>query len=127
MSLLHDFLHDEISPADFDHRSHVVVAHELLRHHDFNEAHDAYVRHLKSLTIRAGVPEKFNATITFAAMSLIAERMGDKDIQDVNDFLNANPDLLSAKSFVSGYTKERLISSLARRIPLLPDTRPNAD
>ena len=125
--LLSDFLQDTISPADFDHKSHVVVAHELLRHHDFNEAHDAYVRHLQALTVRAGVPEKFNATITFAAMSKIAERMGRDEFNDPAAFLNANPDLLRASSFTSGYSKERLNSDLARRIPLLPDLRPNAD
>ena len=119
--LLKDFLHDTISPAEFDHKSHVVVAHELLRHHDFNDAHSAYVKHLRALTVRAGVPEKFNATITFAAMSLIAERMGLDEPKEPDAFLDANPDLLRASSFTSGYSKDRLTSDLARHVPLLPD------
>ena len=126
-SLLKDFLHDRISPHDFDHRAHVVVAHELLRHHDFNQAHDTYVKHLHALTVRAGVPEKFNATITFAAMSLIAERKSLSATNDPDIFLADNPDLLRASTFTRGYSKDRLTSDLARRVPLLPDLRPNAD
>ena len=121
MTLLEHFLNDTLDPAEFDHRSHVVVGYELLSRHDFDTAYLTYVRHLKALTIRAGVPEKFNASITFAAMSVIAERIGLQPPDNADEFLDTNPDLLRAQSFTSGFSKERLGSDLARRIPLLPD------
>lgn len=125
--LLETFMNDTVAPQDFDHRAHVSVAYELLRRHDFATAHATYVTHLKALTQRAGVPEKFNASITFAAMSVVAERMHNADTPDdtldetVDAFLTRNPDLLEARTLLRGYSKDRLTSPLARKIPLLPD------
>ena len=121
MTLTEAFLSDTISPTDFDHRAHVAVAFDLLQNHDFCEAHALYVRHLKALTLRVGMPEKFNATITMAAMSLIAERMATGKDRSAEDFLSRHPDLLEPRVLTSRFSPERLSSSLAREVPLLPD------
>lgn len=121
MTLLESFLNDTIAPEDFDHRSHVEVGFELLKRHGFDEAYSTYVRHLRALTVRAGVEKKFNATITFAALSIIAERMSANAQAKWDLFIASNQDLLRAKTFTSGYSKERLTSATARNIPLLPD------
>ena len=121
MTLLENFLNDTTSPADFDHQSHVEVSFELLNRCSFDEAYATYVRQLRALTVRAGAEEKFNATITFAALSIIAERMSELGTSDWNEFIANNPDLLRAATFTAGYSKERLSSDTARSIPLLPD------
>lgn len=121
MTLLEDFLHDTISPADFDHKSHVQVGFEVLKRHDFIHAHAAYVTHLKDLTRRAGMESKFNATITFAAMSRIAERVAGHEDEDWDEFIARNPDLLRASTLTAGYAPSRLTTPLARAIPLLPE------
>ena len=71
------------------------------------------------------MPRKFNATITLAFMSLIAERMATTQYVDYDDFITSNPDLLSKDVLEQWYSPERLSSILARSIFLMPDnTRP---
>ncbi|WP_299934780.1 hypothetical protein [uncultured Pelagimonas sp.] len=97
MPLLDAFLSDTIQPEEFDHRAHVIVGFEILKRHPLTEANAIYTRHLKALTERAGVPEKFSAPITARAMALIASRMsGD---EGAAQFLERNPDLLDRSSF----------------------------
>ncbi len=104
MPLLDAFLDDTILPEEFDHRAHVIVGFEILKRHPLTEAKAIYTRHLKALTLRAGVPEKFSAPITVHAMSLIASRMfGD---EDAAQFLERNPDLLDKRSFKPVETQE---------------------
>ena len=45
---------------------------------------------------RAGVPDKFNATMTWAYMSLIAERMRTTEHQSAEEFIDRNPDIASS-------------------------------
>ena len=114
-----------LAPEEFSHRDHLVVAVQALSRHDFEEAHALVADGIRALTVRAGVPEKFNATITFAFMSAGAERMADYTDFDAERFLAAHPELLERDFLASRYSPERLASPLARRLPLLPDRAPN--
>lgn len=108
-----------IDPAQFTHRDHVVLAFEALRQDDFFTASARIARGLQALAHRAGAPEKFNATITHAFLSLIAERM--REGEDTESFLAANPDLLQGAALRHRYSRARLEDPRARRIALLPD------
>jgi hypothetical protein len=66
------------------------------------------------------VPEKFNATVTFAYMSVIAERMQSAPAESAENFIAANPEILSG-NVLSRYSKARMQSDLARNVALLPD------
>lgn len=68
-----------------------------------------------------GVAEKYNATITFAFMSLIAERKSLSPSDDFESFLESNPDLLDKSVLRRWYSEKRLFSALARKQFLLPD------
>ena len=68
-----------------------------------------------------GAPEKFNATITVAFMSVIAERKSQVESADFDSFISANPDLLDGNALRGWYTKERLNSPAARHQFLMPD------
>jgi hypothetical protein len=83
-----------LDPEGFSHRHHVGTGFAALRRHEFFEATHLYATGLRSVVAKAGVPEKYNATVTLAFMSLIAERMDGKD--NAEAFLQANPDLLTA-------------------------------
>ena len=107
----------------FHHRDHVVVAYELLRRSDFVNATARYADTIRALAAAAGAPEKYNATITFAFMSLIAERMATTEHAGADDFIGANRDLLSGQPLSRWYAPERLRSDLARRVFLLPEAR----
>lgn len=114
------FERGEIDPAGFRHADHVGVAYEALTQHGFFRALQLYADGLMALVEKAGVPEKFSATVTFAYMSAIAERMQSAPGSSAEAFMSANPDLLEA-SVLARYSPARLQSDVARKVALLPD------
>ena len=118
--LLTRFEGGDIDPATFTHADHLRAAYHMLRAHEFFEAAHRYAAALRALTLRAGAPEKFSATVTLGFLSLIAERMEAHDPGDADAFVDANPDL-TAGALAARYSPERLGSALARRAVLLPD------
>ena len=119
-AMLEDFECGEIDPGGFRHADHVGVAYEALARHGFFKALQIYADGLMALVEKAGVPEKFNATVTFAYMSVIAERMHRQPSASAAVFIAANPELLSGE-VLSRYSPARLQSELARQVALLPD------
>lgn len=105
----------------FAHRDHIGVAWQMLTDHEFLEASRRYAGSLRSLANRAGVPEKFNMTITMAFMSLIAERIAQAPEGPFETFLADNPDLTSHDLLDRWYSKDRLKTDLARSAFLMPD------
>ncbi len=122
-ALTRSFEERDIDARAFRHGDHVGVAYEMLRNYDFVEATARYAANIKSIAAKAGVPDKFNATITIAFLSLIAERMGSAEHADYDDFISRNPDLLSKDVLEKWYSPERLGSDLARAVFLMPDGR----
>ncbi|WP_294228387.1 hypothetical protein [uncultured Shimia sp.] len=114
-----------LAPQDFDHQTHIAVAFEALREDDFFTASKRIADGLKRLTLAAGVPEKFHATITQAYMSAIAEAMHLGDAQDAETFLVQNPDLLAGVFLKERFSAACLSSDLARKVALLPDRVPD--
>lgn len=113
-----------LDPKNFSHADHVVVAYEALSRHDFIEAMSIVSSGIRALAEKAGDKSKFNATITLAFISLIAERMQTTCHDDAGDFLRQNPDLTGPAALSSWYSKDRLASPMARSIALLPDRVP---
>lgn len=111
----------DIDPTRFGHLDHVRVAYELLNRQDFFHAASDYATGIRRIAAKAGVPEKFNATITLAYLSLIAERMGAFVHADCEDFMARNPDLLTMEALGKLYSQTRLHSDLAKSCFLLPD------
>ena len=109
-----------LDPVGFGHREHLGVAVAALRRHPFFEAMLIVANGLKSAAERAGAPEKFNATITMASMSMIAERLQVDDGARIDAFIDGHPDLLSTALMHDAYPGGRLTSDLARRVGLLP-------
>jgi hypothetical protein len=109
-----------LNPAGFSHRDHIGIAVAALRRHSFFEAMLIVADGLQGVTQRAGVPEKFNATITMASMSLIAERLEGDDGAPIDAFIDRHPDLLSIALMRDAYPDGRLTSDLGRHVGLLP-------
>jgi hypothetical protein len=110
-----------IDNSRFHHADHVRVAYDLLGKYDFIDAAAIYARGIKALAAKAGAPRKFNLTITYAFMSLIAERMASDPRQNFDDFVSANADIMSKDVLAKWYRDERLHSDTARTMFLLPD------
>ncbi|WP_298851826.1 hypothetical protein [uncultured Ruegeria sp.] len=109
-----------IDNTTFGHVEHVQVAYDLLRKYDFIDAATIYAKGIRTLAAKAGAPDKFNLTITYAFMSLIAERLAYTQTDDFERFTQGNPDLMANTVLDQWYTKERLNSALARGVFLLP-------
>lgn len=110
-----------IDNTTFGHAEHVQVAYDLLRKYDFIDAAAIYAKGIRTLAAKAGTPDKFNLTITYAFMSLIAERLASSKTSAFEAFIAENPDLMAKTALSQWYPQERLNSALARRIFLLPD------
>ena len=119
--LARSFDAQDLDASAFRHDDHVAVAYEMLKGGDFSAAAFRYAANIKAIVAKAGVPDKFNATITFAFMSLIAERMETTRHDDYESFIAANPDLKSKDVLQKWYSPQRLHSASARRMFLLPD------
>lgn len=126
-ALLERFEAGTLDPGAFTHADHVRVAYELLLQHTFLEAAARFGRGAQALATRAGMPEKFNATVTLAFMALIGECLAeDAHGGDPKAFLDANPQLLDTKVISAWYSPSRLRSEPARVTFLLPDRHPSA-
>ena len=113
-----------VAPGAFTHENHVRAAHALLSGTEFFLAAHRYAAALRRLTQAAGAPEKFNATITFAFLSLMAEAMAERPAgEDADAFLAARPEFRTAR-LDARWSPERLAHPAARSIPLLPDRAP---
>lgn len=110
-----------LDAGGFTHLDHVGVAYEALARHDFFHAAAHIASGLRKMAERAGAPEKFNATITWAFMSLIAERMAAKEYWGAEDFIARNHDLGRRTALTPWYSPTRLKSASARSVALLPD------
>lgn len=105
----------------FSHRGHMMVAWEMLQSHDFTDAVARYGAGIRDLATAAGAPEKYNATITVAFLSLVAERMLTESHDSFDAFAAANPDLMTREAVTRLYSDERLNSPVARAGFMLPD------
>ncbi len=111
----------DIDNTVFRHAEHVRVAYDLLRRHDFIDASAIYAKGIRSIAAKAGAPEKFNLTITYAFMSLIAERLSADPDVSFDGFVSSNPDLMSKDVLLKWYDSNRLHTARARAVFLLPD------
>ncbi|RLJ99867.1 hypothetical protein [Ruegeria conchae] len=109
-----------IDNTKFGHAQHVQVAFDLLRKYDFIDAAAIYAKGIRTLATNAGAPGKFNLTITYAFMSLIAERMAQGPNHSFEAFIADYPELMSKNALERLYADDRLNSDLARGIFLLP-------
>ena len=118
--LLTQFEACSVNPAEFGHREHVQVAYEMLHKYDYLEACAKYATTINTIATTAGAPDKFNVTITFAFLSLIAERIHTTKQTRFDLFLEKNQDLLSKNALSKWYSSEQLASDFARTHFLLP-------
>lgn len=124
--LLQHMRKDILHTCDFGHADHIGVAFQALEEETFFDALALFARGIQGAATRAGAADKFNATVTFAYMSLIAERREASTYANADEFIARNKDLKSPGALAKWYSKERLAGRLASRIALLPD-RPIED
>lgn len=118
--LLRRFIALEIDAASFGHREHVQVAFEMLHRYDYLDVCTLYANNIKAMAENAGASNQFNVTITFAFLSLIAQRLSSARESDFERFIQVNADLLNRDILKNWYSTEALRSEFARTHFLLP-------
>src|ERR1700743_2277118 len=118
--LLKAFLDGDIDNRNFRHGDHVRVGFEILEGRDFPQASTLFSRSLKRIAAKAGHPEAYHETITFAFLALIAERMKMFGEGSFEEFVKRNTDLMEKSVLIRWYDPERLSSQLARSTFILP-------
>lgn len=120
--ILH-FERGEISPELFHHADHVRLAFAYLSEYPTLTALDKFACALRQFATRAGKPEKYNETITYACLFLIRERIASCAAANWDEFAQRNPDLLVWKDGILNryYQPETLVSEFARNVFVLPD------
>jgi hypothetical protein len=108
--------------TDFHHRDHVRLAWIFLREQPLLEALERFTTSLKRFATSQGSPGLYHATITWAYLLLIHERMERMPTDDFESFARGNADLLTWKPSVLDvyYDRATLDSELARRTFLMP-------
>jgi hypothetical protein len=111
----------DVDPARFDHEAHLFVARLFLAHFPEREAGDRFSRALRRLTLAAGAPEKYHATVTGFYLRVIARRVAARPDDSWEAFRAGNADLFDGSALASSYSRQRLASAAARRRFLEPD------
>jgi hypothetical protein len=124
--LEHGDPHDLVK-AGFSHREHLAVAWALVRAEPLGHAIERLCTNLRRVTAVLGVPEKYNETLTWAWMVIVAERCAEAPPnEDFAAFLERNADLLDQRATLATYyDATQLRSSAAQRRFTLP-RRPSA-
>lgn len=109
--------------ADFHHADHVRLAWIYLREAPLLEGLERFTATLKRFAAHHGAAGKYHATITWAYLLLIHERMQRSSATAWDEFAAANADLLAWKPSILEryYTAPTLASAVARRTFVLPD------
>ena len=108
----------------FHHQDHVRMAWTYLREYGFPAGAQRFVEALQRFATANGKPQLYHATITWAYLVTIYERMsGEMGDGSWESFAAANPDLFTWKpSLIDGlYAPETIASEHARRVFVLPN------
>jgi len=112
MTLLDAFQAGRLDPAQFPHRAHVEVSFALAQRYSPEEAYARLVAGLRTLTIRAGRPDRFHETITRAWFELI------RQVEDPEH----HPELFDKRLLGRFYSPARLAAGRERFVE--PDLAP---
>lgn len=115
---------EQATLASLSHGDHVRLAWLYLRRETLWSALPRFRADLKRFAARAGAPQLYHETITWAYFLLVHERRNGRPANEPWDsFAGANSDLLCWRPSVLDryYREETLASERARRSFVLPD------
>jgi hypothetical protein len=106
----------------FGHREHLAVAWELVGRERLGHAIERLAAALRRVVTALGAPEKYNETLTWAWMVVVAERRAQApEGEDFAGFLARNGDLLDHRATLATYyAPAELGAPAARRTFVLP-------
>jgi len=113
----------DIDPQRFDHDAHVYAGWLYLQYFPLADAILKFTAALRRLTKRLGAEDKYNETVSWFFLLLIAERRAAGNADNWSAFRHDNDDLFCRdENIIARYYSEELIKSeRARRSFVLPD------
>ena len=124
---------DQIVPSGaeaegFGHREHVHLAFLAVRRYGTAEAAERIGRWLRHLTVYAGAPQKYNATVTWAWTEIVGHHLAADQAgpgpADFDSFAARHPRLLDKRMLRGHYSSSVLASARARASWVEPDLAP---
>lgn len=128
--LLDGFMDGTLPPSEMHHTNHVRIVWADLSRCALEISLQRQLSGLRNFTRRHGAESKFHATITWAFVLLVHERMQRGPAEaSWETFAAANADLMTytPSPLDAYYTQETLRSDLARRVFVLPDRAPDSN
>ena len=112
--------------SSFDHEAHLRLAWLLLKQYDKARAILETCGILQHYVTEQGVSNKFNKTLTVAAVEAVAHFMRKKEVHSFQDFILANPSLSSDfKGLLqTHYSFDIFLSNRAKSDYIAPDLAP---
>ena len=108
----------------FGHRQHVHLTWLAVRRYGTGAAVAMVSEGIKSTARYAGVPQKYNATVSRAWVELVGHHADQGDAADFGTFTARHPVLLDKKLLSRFYRPSTLASDPARTGWVLPDLSP---
>ncbi|PXX71620.1 hypothetical protein DFR70_1011054 [Nocardia tenerifensis] len=119
-----DDLVAEVPAERFGHREHVHVTWLALRRFGIHQTIALVDDGLRSTARYAGVPQKYNSTVSRAWVHLVAHHLRHTPADDFADFIDRNPELLDKRLLIRFYQPSTLASTAARTGWVAPDRAP---
>ncbi|MDI2124653.1 hypothetical protein [Yinghuangia seranimata] len=117
-----DLMAEVMADAErFGHREHVRLTWLAVRRCGVPGAVDLVGNGIRRTAARAGVPEKFHATMTRAWVELVGHHAAADPRDDFAAFAEANPDLLDKDLLTRFYREETLAGAPAKSRWIAPD------
>lgn len=111
----------------FGHREHVHLAFLAVRRYGTVEAAERIGGWLRHLTVYAGAPQKYNATVTRAWTEIVGHHVADDQAgvaMGFDGFAARHPRLLDKRLLMGHYSSSVLASARARAAWVEPDVVP---
>ncbi|MEU6772388.1 hypothetical protein [Streptomyces sp. NPDC046759] len=108
----------------FGHRQHVHLTWLAVRRYGTDAAGDLISDGIQRTARYAGVPQKYNATVSRAWVELVGHHAGRPDTADFDAFADQHPALLDKKLLTRFYRPSTLAGAPARTGWVEPDLAP---
>lgn len=112
-----------IAPHHFTHKAHIRLAWIHINKYGIDKATVNIVHQIKNFVTHLNAQDKFNHTLTVAAVKTVHHFIKKTHTNNFQDFLNQNPRLLSSfkELIYSHYSNDLIHSAAAKNAYLEPD------
>ncbi|MCG8331103.1 MAG: hypothetical protein MI974_25645 [Chitinophagales bacterium] len=116
----------ELNPSIFNHEAHLRLSWIYINSYGLDEAEKRIQQQLQNYVAALGAKDKYNTTLTIAAVRLVDHFMKKSDIKNFRDFITVFPQLKDDfKSLItSHYSFDIFNSEEAKATFLEPDLEP---